>query len=661
MAQPSQSQFQSSNIKNILKNGLDFLEKEQSKKGSFPSFTTSDPNNFSQAVVCPSIFSTAIISTCLNHVKNNYKAGKITQKTINFLNSQKSENWSFNYWDRESLEFKNMPYPDDLDDTACAMTAIWLYNPKLIPGSGYASFAMLLTALESNVGGPYKTWLVSKDSPISWKDIDLAVNANIGYFLSLQNIKLKNLELYFEDAIIKKQYSSPYYTSAYPIIYFISRFYRGKNKQKIIEYLLENKGEKFWDNPLNTALATISLLNLGYRKVDNEIEYLCNYIEKSDYSAFPFYTGIDPHGDKKRYFAGSKALTLAFCLDAISRFYNSCPKKTQKEDNTIKNEVIAEANETIKNFLKNRENKLFIKKFISSKNFDEIVLFPETFVNSLEKGVKISDQFCKKTCIANYFGWIAYTIYDDLIDEEGNLALLPLANVCMRESYQILSSLTNSEDFSKYIKKAFLEIDEANLWELENTRIKIENNSIISVKRMPDKEKYFNIISNRSFGHGLGLLAALVNLGRTTSSKDFKNLSEAIRHYLTARQLLDDAHDWLSDLKKGQINIVAVYILEKMIEKRKNDLIDLKKDSIILQKLFWFEIADFIFELILSEIEEGLKKLDGIKVLTKNNKAGSVDKNQIEFREFFQDLKNAVSESIEEKKETLDFLQTITK
>jgi len=84
-----------------------------------------------------------------------------------------------------SKEFKSKPYPDDLDDTFCALNALYLFDRKLISGSAYAYIIQLLTKVEKNEGGPYKTWLVSKKTS-GWDDVDIVVNSNIAYFLWLQ-------------------------------------------------------------------------------------------------------------------------------------------------------------------------------------------------------------------------------------------------------------------------------------------------------------------------------------------------------------------------------------------------------------------------------------------------------------------------------------------
>ena len=177
----------------IINNAIKFLSKEQTKNGSFPSFTTSNPKDFKNAYKCESIFASTLILDSLKDLQETQRLKKIKNNLIIFLLSQKSEDWSFNYIVKNSNDYKKTPYPDDLDDTSCALAALYRYDKKLISGEVIAKFVLILTALEKQEGGPYKTWLVGPNTPKIWHDIDLAVNSNIAFFLSTQQVSLKNI------------------------------------------------------------------------------------------------------------------------------------------------------------------------------------------------------------------------------------------------------------------------------------------------------------------------------------------------------------------------------------------------------------------------------------------------------------------------------------
>src|SRR5216684_1891580 len=115
----------------IINQGLSFLQKQQLPNGSFLSLSSN--TDFKNAIKYQTIFSTALILSCLSSLKNSRASGP-TDLATKFLLTQKSTNWSFNYWSQESKEHKLLPYPDDLDDTFCALAALYQYNPGLING-----------------------------------------------------------------------------------------------------------------------------------------------------------------------------------------------------------------------------------------------------------------------------------------------------------------------------------------------------------------------------------------------------------------------------------------------------------------------------------------------------------------------------------------------
>ncbi|MBI2641570.1 hypothetical protein HYW87_03185, partial [Candidatus Roizmanbacteria bacterium] len=246
----------------LIDKGIRFLITEQQKDGSFLSLASTRLNDFTRATTTHTIVPSNIVLSCLNSLEETAAITKIKQNTALFLLSQKSGHWSFNYWVRESKDAKKTPYPDDLDDSFCALAALYQHDPNLFNGKALAKITILLTAVEGKEGGPYNMWLVPPNTDKGWKRIDLVVNSNIAYFLSLLDISLPNLNAFIEQEIEKENYVFPY-CSIYPAVYFISRFYQGKKVKQIIDLLLSKRDkEGKWENPLYTALAISSLVNL---------------------------------------------------------------------------------------------------------------------------------------------------------------------------------------------------------------------------------------------------------------------------------------------------------------------------------------------------------------------------------------------------------------
>jgi len=604
-----------------INESIKFLLKNQKDNGSFLSLTSLSPDNFKNAHECQSVFSTALILSCLNALdgNNSRELLGIKQKAANFLLSQKSSNWSFNYWARGSRQAEEMPYPDDLDDTACALSALYKHNPDLLSGEVLANVVTVLTALEVKEGGPYRTWLVPANTQKAWLDVDLAVNSNIGYFLSLQDVHLESIVELAEKAINDKKYESPYYPHPYPIIYFISRFYRGAKSKEVIDFLLEKQDGDNWGDPLDTALAVLSLLNFGFSKDElrRNIKYLLQNKKKDgSWAASVFYTGINPNqykGDKNKYYAGTPALTTALCIEAIQRVSEvNCSKCSKgsgasdldEEGDKIFKEVVKKAKRSFSKLgpdLKKQADRC-LKKILESNKDKQIVLLPYFFLNSLNQTLQPDyESKILDLGLANLYGWMAYTIYDDFLDDEGDIQMLSVANVSLREADRIFSQILPETDFANFSKIIFSCIDGANAWEIAHCRTKEKTIASALAHPLPDFSDVANL-SDRSLGHALGPIGVLCALGYRIESAEGVAVLEGFRHYIAAKQIHDDMHDWEDDLSKGQINSASAALFSmvnsKLVPKTEKEALQ------FLQHKFWEETVSVLCKQSFAHLEQ---------------------------------------------------------
>jgi len=655
-------------ISKIIDKGIDFLASQQQRNSSFLSFSTSSQKSFKAAKKYCSTFPSLLILSCLCSLEETPNIKRIKDKVATFLLSQKSKHWSFNYWVRDSQEAKKLPYPDDLDDTFCALAALYQYKPELINGSAMAKIVTLLTAVEETEGGPYRTWLVQANAEDVWKDVDLAVNSNIAYFLSLQDVSLPNLIAFIESAIDAGNYSSPYYPSVYPIIYFISRFYKGKKIEQVTDFLLSKRDASGkWGNLLNTALAVSSLLNFGISpgKLKKSIAYL---IKKQRYGSWPPYVFcIDPAIKRKTYYAGSSALTTAFCLEAIGKYHNKLKVKSEKlkvgirktkEQEKIYKEVVKQAKQRFSKLDDDLKTQAIsvLKATLKWDKDRQIILMPYFFKISLGKnGKTVSKSLLVQLGLANLYGWMAYTIYDDFLDDEGEPRLLSVANLALRELTTIFNTVLPKETgFQVFFHKIMDTIDAANTWEVTHCRVKVKS-SILEESRVASKFKIQNLtipdygdfsrLAGRSLGHASGPLAILFSLGFTDKSSEVKNLMKFFKHFLIARQLNDDAHDWEKDLKAGQINAVGAQLLRKA----RGQKLGIEYDK--LQELFWYEIVVDICQVVLKHTQQARKTLEKISII---RDLSLLDKLLIP-------IEASAQKALKEREETLKFLRVYGK
>ncbi|MFA6339141.1 MAG: hypothetical protein WCW87_03740 [Candidatus Paceibacterota bacterium] len=643
-----------SEISKIIDEGVDFLGKEQQIDGSFLSLSSSDQNDFKNAKIYHSIFSSALILSCLCGLNESKKSKKIKDKIAKFLISQKSSHWSFNYWVRNSNESKKLPYPDDLDDTFCSLSALYLHNPDLINGEVLAKVVMLLTSVEEKEGGPYKTWLTHDKSGKAWTDVDLVVNSNIDYFLSLQDTDLNSIAVMTEKAIKEHKYYSQYYPSFYPVIYFISRSYKGSKKNDIIDFILsKQKNDGSWSNVLNTALSISALLNLGFSntKLKNSISYLIKCNEK-DLLKNPYAFCIDPAIDKKTYFSGSPALTVVFCLEALSKYKNFSnnlkllSNTEEKDRDKIYSSIVKKAKVRFSELdcdLKKYSLEC-LDKILKVNKSNHIVLLPYFFNQALKRSDEIDKKLIIELGLADLYGWIAYTIYDDFLDNEGDPKLLSVANVCLREVTSIFYVLfKKDEKFLGLFNEIMDKIDAANAWEVTNCRMKVDNSIAIQPKFLPDYENYERL-ADRSLGYILGPLAIIVSLGYGVDSCEVKNTLNFFKHYIIARQLNDDSHDLKEDLGKGILSSVVTLVLKKNKIKKEIDVIN---NIDYFQNIFWNDVVGKVCDDILSHVNESEKIITRIDLFKKS----------VFLKELLEPIRDSAKNTLKEQKKTLQFLE----
>lgn len=646
-------------IDQSIKEGIYFLKTIQEADGSFSSLTSSNFNDFTEARVVASVFSSALILANLQIFEEKSDIENINKKLSKFLLSQKNENWSFNYWKRNSEQSINIPYPDDLDDTFCALSSLYRYDANLIGGEAMAKIVAILTSLEVQEGGPYRTWIVPSDAEKVWRDIDLAVNNNIAYFLSLQEVELPNLVLLIEKAIEEERYYSPYYPSEYPIMYFISRWYQGGKAEKTIQYLLSKKIENNWGNALNTALSISALLNLKFpaEKLKESIDCLLADQKNGSWESYGFC--FDPAIKGNAYYAGSSSLTTAFCLEALQK-YKNCELKIKNQEAKTKKEkikqeeyakvynaVIEKVKEklnTLTDDLKQQQLKI-IKKIIEGDKDKQILLLPYFFKLSLGKnGHNVPDELITILGLANLYGWAAYTIYDDFLDEEGSPNLLPAANLCLRELTNIFTGILDGK-FASFFRKVMDTLEASNAWEVANCRIRTNN---LGNMKIPDY-KDFSKLAERSLGHALGPIAILFSLGYKEDSKEVKGIFNFFKHYIIARQLNDDAHDWEEDFKKGQINSVGAMVLNIYYKKFSADkTINFKKIQEKLQNFFWYSIIIDICNIVEMNTELARKSLQFVAPISEFAL----------FEKLLNPLENIAKKTRKEQQEIIKFLKT---
>src|SRR3990167_6664752 len=99
------------------KGGLAYVRRRQRPDGGFTAYEIMRPTKRYRTTFVPSL-----IGLALQEVE---ASDSIRERLAAFLLTQKSPDWAWNYWDRDSIHAHKIPYPDDLDDTFLALTYLW--------------------------------------------------------------------------------------------------------------------------------------------------------------------------------------------------------------------------------------------------------------------------------------------------------------------------------------------------------------------------------------------------------------------------------------------------------------------------------------------------------------------------------------------------------
>ena len=303
--------------------GISFLSKNQLSSGEFATIIAPKPD-MKASINVKSPFFTALILHSLSHLNKSEDLNNITQRATNFLLQERDDT---GYW---RFFGKGSGIPPDLDDTCCALSALYIYGVDL----DFETISTSLLRYRDNEGIFY-TWLIDLYSDDGENEnyanyIDWVVNANILFFYSLLKKPLPEVVDYLCRIVKEKVFinGSRYYNSSFSFAYCVSRIYAYSNAKRLQStkpiikgYLLDTQNNKGgWGNSLEDAMATVSLINLGVKgkRLEKAINNLLS-LQESDggWPIAPFFYYIYP---SKIQFYGSRELNTAIALEALSKY-----------------------------------------------------------------------------------------------------------------------------------------------------------------------------------------------------------------------------------------------------------------------------------------------------------------------------------------------------
>ena len=117
--------------------------------------------------------------------------------------------------------------------------------------------------------------------------------------------------------------------------------------------------------------------------------------------------------------------------------------------------------------------------------------------------------------LGSLHGWLAYTLYDNIMDGDSSAANLPLANIALRRSHDHFLNAFSGCRLKQLVRQTFDKMDIANDWEVHNARCGLV------VRKLPDY-KELQVLAQRSMGHSLAAMVFCWRLD-TRWSTTFRN------------------------------------------------------------------------------------------------------------------------------------------
>jgi hypothetical protein len=297
-------------IEDSRNESINFLAKNQLESGEFGSLICTDKTMFS-CKENSSLFTSTFTLFALKDI-NTPLVNQMKENALLFLKLE--ENYGrWKYWTKLNPLMKSNFY--DLDDTA--VISFILKQNDLNFYSNKHFFVQ-----NKNDLNLFYTWLGADKNH---NDIDCVVNANVLLYLGEDETVCK----YINQNIRAKSNCSYYYPDRLALLYTASRAYKngvnclGENKELIIkEIILDQKIDSSFGSPLQTALATNTLINFSYcnKETQNGLLHLINEQQNSGaWQREPLFFGHN-------FYFGSEELTTSIALEALNNYLINCAK-----------------------------------------------------------------------------------------------------------------------------------------------------------------------------------------------------------------------------------------------------------------------------------------------------------------------------------------------
>jgi prenyltransferase/squalene oxidase-like repeat protein len=297
------------------KKGIDFLAATQRLTGGFISYEwgTVHPD---KKLATETPFTVSQVVYSLNFCGDNSTARVVRERAAGWLVRDREEPGVWRY------HGKNDKLPPDADDTAMAWVAL--------QREGYSVFPRALDAVRvsRNEASLFNTWMGDPSAHVDSRETDAVVNLNVLLLFSLVHENFEAVCAYLLKHVENDSFrgGSIYYPSQWAFTYAFSRAYADGGVgclkaavPKIRSLTLSlQQGDGGWGSEYETALALLTLLNLGEKgaAIEKAMKFLTErQMSDGGWVLEAAYTGAD-----RSMSYGSRAVTTALCVEAFAKY-----------------------------------------------------------------------------------------------------------------------------------------------------------------------------------------------------------------------------------------------------------------------------------------------------------------------------------------------------
>lgn len=211
-----------------------------------------------------------------------------------------------------------------------------------------------------------------------------------------------------------------------------------------------------------------------------------------------------------------------------------------------------------------------------------VVLLPDLLADLLPVSAEVSRQLS----LAHFYFWWYYFVQDELLDGDASPAALLSGHLALLKMIETYASLgvTRAPYWQDYLQLAQRSAEaHAQEWQTRFTRLD---------EVTPDRLERFTLdfIGDRAVPFSFNILAQLHLAQTQPGDSRWRDLPAALRCFVLARQIGDDASDWLADLQAGRLNYVSARLLQRFFQHHASLDLERLTGWQLAQEAFWAEV-----------------------------------------------------------------------